>query len=99
MLSPVDVIAGTYHGGKLPAEMSALSVSEKNIQVTALKRAEDENGYILRCYETDGKPVTASFSSSLLSAQWSASFGAHQIKSFHISSEGVAEVDFLEKNK
>jgi len=34
---------------------SFLGVSQPNVIVSVLKKAEDGNGLIVRCYETDGK--------------------------------------------
>ncbi len=53
------------HKGTLPPAKSFVSISEPNLIVTALKRAEDNDGWILRFYETDGRPCKASVSVSL----------------------------------
>ncbi len=99
MLNPLAVIAGTYHKGGLPSALSALKVSEENIQVTAFKTAEDGDGYILRCHETDGRAVTVRFESSLLGVTWESCIGAYQIKGFRISEGKITEIDFTEKAK
>ncbi|HZK21300.1 MAG TPA: glycoside hydrolase family 38 C-terminal domain-containing protein [Oscillospiraceae bacterium] len=39
------------------SENSFLSVSHNNVIIDALKKAEDENGFILRVYEAEGKMV------------------------------------------
>lgn len=44
-----------------PTELSACTVDAPNIVVTAVKRAEDGNGVIVRAYECAGKKVTAKF--------------------------------------
>ena len=43
------------HTGSLPPEHSYLSVSPENVLLTAVKKAEDGNGLILRVYEWAGK--------------------------------------------
>jgi alpha-mannosidase len=43
------------HTGSLPLEHSYLSVSPQNVLLTAVKKAEDDNGLILRVYEWAGK--------------------------------------------
>jgi alpha-mannosidase len=43
------------HQGTLPAEYSFLQAKAENVIVTALKRAEDDNAFILRFYEWAGK--------------------------------------------
>jgi alpha-mannosidase len=43
------------HTGSLPAMYSYASVKPENVVLTALKKAEDENGLIFRVYESAGK--------------------------------------------
>ncbi|MGH9499343.1 MAG: alpha-mannosidase [Terriglobales bacterium] len=43
------------HKGSLPAERSFVEIEPENVVVTALKKAEDDNGLILRFYEWAGK--------------------------------------------
>lgn len=50
----IAVVAGA-HEGTLPEEKSFLSVSAANLVVTALKKAEDDDGIIVRLYETNGE--------------------------------------------
>jgi alpha-mannosidase len=56
----------TAHPGSLPAEHSFASVEPENIVLTAVKKAEDQNGagvnaLIFRAYEWAGKETTAEF--------------------------------------
>jgi alpha-mannosidase len=43
------------HTGSLPADYSYVTVKPENVVLTALKKAEDENGLIFRVYEWAGK--------------------------------------------
>jgi alpha-mannosidase len=43
------------HNGKMPLEHSFVSVREKNVALTALKKLEDGDGILLRFYEWAGK--------------------------------------------
>ncbi|EQD52450.1 protein containing Glycosyl hydrolases 38, partial [mine drainage metagenome] len=43
------------HSGTLPPEHSFITVENKNVVLTAVKKAEDANGIILRFYEWAGK--------------------------------------------
>lgn len=54
---PLVAFSTPKHAGSLGSEFSMLSVSTPQIGVRALKRAEDGNGYIVRCYELTGKSV------------------------------------------
>ncbi len=43
------------HSGALPAQYAYVTVSPENVVLTALKKAEDENGLVFRVYEWAGK--------------------------------------------
>jgi len=47
------------HGGRLPASHSFVQVEPENLVLTALKKAEDGDGLILRFYEWAGKKTDA----------------------------------------
>ncbi len=49
----------TYAGGDLPSEYSFLKLSPHNLILSALKKAEDSNGVILRFFETRGETTQA----------------------------------------
>jgi alpha-mannosidase len=52
---PLTAVVTTAHPGSLPASHSFVSVPEENVVLTAVKKAEDANGLILRAYEWAGK--------------------------------------------
>jgi alpha-mannosidase len=63
---PLQAVVTTAHAGSLPAEHSFASVSPENVVLTAVKKAEDQNGLgvnglILRVYEWAGKESTVEF--------------------------------------
>ncbi len=63
---PLQAVVTTAHAGTLPAEHSFASVEPDNIVLTAVKKAEDQNGQgvsalIFRAYEWAGKETTAEF--------------------------------------
>jgi alpha-mannosidase len=49
------------HTGSLPLEHSFLSVAPENVVLTAMKKAEDDNGLILRVFEWAGKNSEVTF--------------------------------------
>jgi alpha-mannosidase len=49
------------HTGSLPAEHSYLAVSPENVVLTAVKKAEDDNGLIFRVFEWAGKQSEVTF--------------------------------------
>jgi len=52
---PLEARVVTAHPGKLPVSKSYVSVLQSNITVTALKKAVDDDNYIIRFYESHGK--------------------------------------------
>lgn len=54
---PMTVMPAEKHPGDLPESKSFLSVNASNLQLMALKRAEDGDGLVLRLRETCGRPV------------------------------------------
>ncbi len=58
---PLVAFAATAHAGPLPAEHSFASIDEKNMVLTAVKKAEDADALIFRAYEFEGKQTVATF--------------------------------------
>ena len=57
---PMTAVLTTAHAGTLPASQTFAGVDEKNVVVTAMKKAEDTKGLIFRMYEWAGAtgPIT-----------------------------------------
>ena len=68
------------HEGHLPLSWSGLEVSDDGVIISAWKRSEDRNGWILRAYETDGREKEVTFSGALLDKKLTVKFGAYEIK-------------------
>ncbi len=80
---PLQIIYTDTHEGPLPSDVDFLvSSGQENVIVSSLKKAEQDEGIILRLFETDGKEGKASvlFNDSLLG-----------------KIAGVEEVDILER--
>ncbi len=95
---PVHIIE-TYHKGSLPQKYEGIRVSANNVIVTAFKKAEDGDGYIVRCYEAAGRADRAEIEIPMLNRKWTAEFGKCEIKTFRIPvnpDDEVAEVNLLE---
>jgi alpha-mannosidase len=56
---PAIPMIETYHALPLPQSASRLAVEPASIALGALKRAEDADALIVRCYETAGRPTLA----------------------------------------
>lgn len=75
----------TYHEGELPLSTSFVSSSAPNIQIEVLKRAENEDGFILRAVETDGTALSgAHLSVPFLKAEFQLDFQPHEIKTVRL---------------
>jgi len=57
--NPPIVTVGPRHSGDLPARYSFLEVSPDNVNVSVLKKAEDSDDLLLRCYDSTGSSCTA----------------------------------------
>lgn len=84
----------TFHHGSLGASYSGISISENNIIVTALKKHEDSDAIILRCYEANNRETTVKI--RVFDTEFDASFGRNEIKTFLIDGQEISETDFLE---
>jgi alpha-mannosidase len=58
--TPLLAIAVQAHTGALPPEHSFVSIEPGNVIVTAMKKAEDDDGLIIRFYEFAGKETQSS---------------------------------------
>jgi len=56
---PLRVVGTDIHKGTLPTSLAPLSVSPGNVVVSALKKAEKDDGIIIRLIEMAGKRTTA----------------------------------------
>lgn len=95
---PVSIVE-TYHRGSLPQSFDGIRISADSIVATAFKRAEDGQGYVLRCYETSGRQTETAIEIPSLDREWKAVFGKCEIMTFYIPDEraqSVRELNFIE---
>ncbi|SFE19008.1 alpha-mannosidase [Paenibacillus catalpae] len=95
---PVAVIE-TFHEGKLPQTDSFVSVDKDNIIVSAIKKAEDNDDLILRCYETDKRATSAEIKLPKWNRVIRADFNPSDIKTFRVPMNAdlpVTETSMLE---
>jgi alpha-mannosidase len=99
LTAPVPVLHQGIHGGSKPQSGSFLSVDASNVVVSALKKAEEGDDLILRCYETDGRATTATLHLGFVQKRWTGNFRPLEIKSLRIPINGgeIREVNLLEK--
>ena len=90
------VILENHHEGKLPLTYSAIAVNTENILISALKKSENGEGYVLRAYECTGEKTSAVIDCKDL-AKVEATFSPYEIKTFFIHKDKrVEEVLFTE---
>jgi alpha-mannosidase len=86
---PVALVE-TYHPGPLPQHDSFLTVDRDNIIVSALKRAEDGDDLVLRCYEANHVATRATIRLPKWERTFEADFGPCEIKTFRIPRDTAA---------
>lgn len=99
---PCVTVIETYHKGEYPQKAELLTVSRNNVVLSALKKAEKQDGYILRLYETEGKECQADICIHFLEKTIRAEFKPFEIKTFFVSrsvDSEPAEVNFMEWEK
>ncbi|HUB34360.1 MAG TPA: glycoside hydrolase family 38 C-terminal domain-containing protein [Bryobacteraceae bacterium] len=97
--TPVPVVYQGIHRGSRPQAASFLSVSAPDIVITAIKKAEESNDLIVRCYETAGHAGTASIGFDFAGKRWSGTFRAYEIKTLRMDARtgAIREVNLLEE--
>lgn len=78
--------------GKLPLEQGFLRVSDKNLQVSGLKKAEDRDSLILRVYNPTSQPIQAEISLTVPGAD------VKEVITCNMNEERTEEVLAVENN-
>ncbi len=97
--APVPVQYQGIHGGSRPQSSSFLSVDAPNVVMTALKKSEEGDDLILRCYETHGRPASATLDLGFVNRRWTGNFRPFEIKTLRIplTAGAIREVNLLER--
>ena len=96
--APIPIIYQGIHPGNRPLSASFLSVDAPNLVVSVVKKSEDGDDLIVRCYETAGRPVTANLDLGLVNRRWTGNFHPLEIKTLRVPLNGgeIREVNVLE---
>jgi alpha-mannosidase len=99
LTAPVAVVYQGIHGGNRPLSASFLTVDAANVVVSVVKKAEEGDDLIIRCYETAGRPTEASLDLKLLNRRWTGTFRPLEIKTLRVPFAGgeIREVNLLEQ--
>jgi len=98
-MAAAAVIYQGIHPGSRPQADSFLAVNAPNVVISAIKKAENGDDLILRCYETAGTPASASIDLRFAKRQWSGKFRAFEIKTLRVNLQtgNIREVNLLEE--
>jgi len=77
--TPAEYVMDSAHAGAEPWERSLLEIEPESVVMTALKRAEDGDGVILRLQETAGRAADATVRASGVRAEGRLSLGPWQM--------------------
>ena len=72
--------AETYHRGKLPAHYEGLRIEAENVSLGALKRSEEDDGWVLRLSETMGRPACARIHAPMLGRDFQVELAPRSLK-------------------
>ncbi len=99
LVTPVPIIYQGIHPGTRPGADSFLSVDAPDVVVEAVKLSEDGNDVIVRSYETDGRPTTATLQMPFAKAHWTGSYHPFEIKTLRVDPKTgeTREVNALEQ--
>ena len=94
---PVGIME-TFHEGTLPEMMRNCIISEENIILSALKRAEDNDGYVLRLYECAGiETNNVTVQLPFMNEEIRLNFSDNEIKTVKVFDDGrIYETNILE---
>jgi alpha-mannosidase len=97
--SPSAVLYQGIHPGSRSTAASFLSVDSPDVVVSAVKKAEDGDDLIIRCYETAGRCAKATLDLGLVNRRWTGNFRPLEIKTLRVPLTGgeIREVNVLEE--
>ncbi|MFQ3548228.1 MAG: glycosyl hydrolase-related protein [Armatimonadota bacterium] len=79
----------------MPQEQSLCEISSENVEISAMKQAEDGNGFIVRLFESSGKDTDFVF--RFFNQQYNLSIKANELKTLRISNGKAVEVNLIEE--
>ena len=100
--SPLRPLVETWHRGKLPMSGSYAEITSENISITAFKKAESKNGFVMRMQELYGSSVQTQLILPKQTLSFSMQFQPNEVKSIWLYDAGeeqgwkIQETDFLE---
>jgi alpha-mannosidase len=96
---PVAIIETFHEHGQLPQHDAFVKVDQNNIAISAVKKAENNDDLILRCYETNKVQTDATIRLPRWERTITATWGPCEIKTFRVPqdpAQPVTETNLLE---
>lgn len=94
---PLIHVQETFHRGTLPTVYQGIRVNKPNISVTCIKKQVNDEGIVLRCYETDGLDTDVHI--SLFDLDFDFRISHYAVKTFLLKEGKIQEIDFVEKKE
>lgn len=82
--TPCTLIQENNHNGVLELNYQGVAVSAKNVIIGAFKRSENNDGVVLRAYETDGVETDVIISGDMIPAPLKARFSPYSINTYFL---------------
>ncbi len=89
---PLPYVVETYHEGALPGEYRGIEIDNACVDLCALKRAEDDEGFVLRLHETTGRAQRAGVKAGLLAREMELEFAPFEIKTVYVPADAAQPV-------
>ncbi len=93
--SPLQTHQETHHDGVLPQVYGGIEIDQNNIVVSAIKSAEDGNGFVLRLIEADGKETDAAINFISADVSFKTTFKPQEIKTVRVFSDGTVKESLI----
>jgi hypothetical protein len=93
------VLVDNAHAGHLPRRGRYVDIDAPNVDVSVIKRAEAGRGWIVRVWETCGRPATVRIHLRTCDREWAGAMAAHEVKTFYCPDDAtrpMVEVDIPE---
>jgi alpha-mannosidase len=100
--TPAEYVMESAHEGTEPRERSFFRISPATVHMTALKRAEQGDGLVVRLQERAGRPAKFTLESSLLGLRHEGQIQPWELKTLSVTGakgrrQEVKEVSILER--
>ncbi len=98
-INPFPLLLQGIHAGSRAQSASFLDVTAGNIVISAIKKSEEGDDLIIRCFETNGNAGIASINFGFAKKLWTGNFRPYEIKTLrmNVGTHEIREVNALEE--